>query len=75
MAVAKETTRCPFCKEVIMAGATICKHCQSELSSRPAKSSGPAARLKKRLDTFRTGFLVGILFSLVIVFLIYRHFS
>ncbi len=68
-------TRCPFCKESIIAGATRCKHCQSELPARSARSDRLTARVTNKLNTFRTGFLTGVVFSLIIAFLIYRTFA
>ncbi|HPI32197.1 MAG TPA: hypothetical protein PLR32_02700, partial [candidate division Zixibacteria bacterium] len=62
----KPVTRCPFCKETILEGAVKCKHCHSELSA------PPAARPKRlaRLNTFRIGFLVGVVFTLILVILV-----
>ncbi len=68
VAVAKE--KCPYCKETIAHGAVRCKHCHADL--------GPAKKAKvspfKRLDTFRTGFLAGIAFTLLLVLLVYLQF-
>jgi len=69
MTVARETIRCPFCREVIAAGATRCKHCHANLSERKQKRSVLA-----RWNTFRFGFLAGILFSLTLIVLIYYQF-
>jgi len=70
MSVAKELQKCPFCLEPIMAGATRCKHCQVDLT---AIGQEKRSRLAK-LQTFKTGFLTGLLFSLIIVLLLWAHF-
>lgn len=72
MTVAKQTITCPFCKEPIIAGATRCKHCQSDLTK------ADAAKNKSRFakyNTFRIGFLVGILFTIIMVILGYVQFK
>jgi hypothetical protein len=70
MSVAKTMSVCPFCKEPIATGATRCKHCQSDLA--------PAAKKKKSLfatyNTFRFGFLVGVLFTIAVGILGYLQF-
>jgi len=71
MAVVKELIKCPFCFEPINAKATRCKHCHADLG-------GGANRKKKptdRYDTFRLGFLVGVLFSIIMAILIYLQFA
>ena len=70
MSLAKQTAVCPFCKEPIIAGATRCKHCQSELNKSDAKKSRFA-----KYNTFRSGFLVGVLFTIVVIVLGYLTFS
>jgi len=70
MSVAKQLQKCPFCLEPIIAGATRCKHCQADLTAGGKKKSSRLARLQ----TFRVGFLTGILFSLILVVLIWAHF-
>lgn len=66
MSLAKETKRCPFCREVISASAIRCKHCHADLSD-------PATKTKlnglSRLNTFRIGFLTGVLFSAILAIL------
>jgi len=69
MSVAKEMTRCPLCKEPIIAGAVRCKHCHAELG-KPKNKKNPLSNL----NTFRTGFLTGVLFTLVLVILAYIQF-
>jgi hypothetical protein len=69
MTVAKETVRCPFCREVIASGATRCKHCHADLSEKRQKRS-----LLARYNTFRVGFLGGVLFTLILIVLIYYQF-
>ncbi len=69
MSLAKQLQKCPFCLEPIMAGATRCKHCQADLAT---------ARDQKKLhlkkyQTFRTGFLAGMLFSLILATLVWAH--
>ncbi len=71
MAVAKLMVRCPLCREPIVAGATKCKHCHSDLSS---LSSSRNSRFQK-VNTFRLGFLTGVLFTLTLVLLTYLHCS
>jgi hypothetical protein len=71
MSLAKETTKCPFCKEPIAAGAIRCKHCHADLVKHDDKKASRFARL----NTFRIGFLVGILFAIVIFVLGYFQFS
>ena len=70
MSVARETIRCPFCKETILTGATRCKHCHADLGSKRKRPS-PLANL----NTFRTGFLSGVLFALIVAVLLYYQFS
>jgi len=67
MTVAKPTTKCPFCKETIMAGATKCKHCQSDLSEVLSRKKS----FFSRFNTFRNGFIVGVLLTLTLVILLY----
>lgn len=69
MTVAKLMVKCPFCREPIIAGATKCKHCQSDLSG----VSSPKNSLFSKLNTFRSGFLTGILFTLALTVLMYLH--
>ena len=63
--------KCPLCKEPIVAGATRCKHCHSDLSG----LSLPKSSRFSRLNTFRFGFLTGVLFTLALVLLTYLHCS
>ncbi|MBU0984642.1 MAG: hypothetical protein KKA42_12270 [candidate division Zixibacteria bacterium] len=70
MSVAKTTTKCPFCKEVIAVGATRCKHCHADLTGDKKKKAGAFADL----NTFRTGFLTGVLFSVILAVLAYLQF-
>lgn len=67
----KPMARCPFCKETIIEGAVKCKHCHSEL--KPSEKARP--RLFAGLNTFRNGFICGVVFTLVLVILAYRHFA
>jgi hypothetical protein len=69
MSLAKETKRCPYCHEVISSAAIRCRHCHADLTS-PSKSG------KHRLgqyNTFRFGFIGGLLFSVMIAILGYLH--
>lgn len=68
MSLVKQLQKCPFCLEPIMAEATRCKHCQTDLADESRKKS----RLKK-YQTFRTGFLAGMLFSLILATLAWAH--
>jgi len=70
MTVAKMSQKCPYCKETINAGATRCKHCHADLSAGSKKKTSALANL----DNFRTGFLCGILFTLILTVLGYFHF-
>ena len=70
MTVAKETRRCPYCRETIAATASRCKHCHADLDDMPRKR--PA--FLKKVNTFRIGFLCGILFTLLMTILIYFQF-
>lgn len=69
MSVAKQLQKCPFCLEPIMVGATRCKHCQTDLSA----SNGHKKSRLARYQTFRTGFLAGMLFSLILGTLAWAH--
>lgn len=69
MSVARMTRRCPFCKEAINAEASRCKHCQAEIPKKSTRLS-----FLTHLNTFRTGFLTGILFSLILGLLGYFHY-
>jgi hypothetical protein len=67
MSLAKETKRCPFCREVINVAAVRCKHCHADLTKQGKKKSG----FFSRMNTFRTGFLSGILLSLIIAIVLF----
>ena len=69
MSVVKEMVKCPHCKEPIVAGATRCKHCHADLGDAFKKRS-----LFARFNTFRNGFLTGLLFAAILVFLVYVQF-
>jgi len=71
MSLAKETTKCPYCKEPIAAGAVRCKHCHADLAKRDDNKSSRFARY----NTFRVGFIAGIVFAIVILVLGYFQFS
>lgn len=58
--------KCPYCQEIIAEKATICKHCHSKITP---KVSNPF----KKYNTFRLGFISGILFCLVIYLLYYLY--
>ena len=70
MTLAKEMTRCPLCREPIMAGASRCRHCHADLAGASAKKKSYFSKI----DDFRHGFLTGILFTLIIVALAYFQF-
>jgi len=70
MSVALQTVRCPYCRELIAAGALRCKHCQADLSGKSEKKKNALTPL----NTFRTGFLTGILFCLILAVLMYFQF-
>jgi len=69
MSLAAEYKKCPYCRETIVLAATRCKHCQADLPS-------PKNRLAwlRKQNTFRTGFLSGIAFTLCIFLLGWLHF-
>ncbi|MDH3891336.1 MAG: hypothetical protein OEV49_09660 [candidate division Zixibacteria bacterium] len=69
MSVVKQLQKCPFCLEPIMAGATRCKHCQADMVARKNQKKSRLARYQ----TFRMGFLVGMLFSLTVALLAWAH--
>jgi predicted amidophosphoribosyltransferase len=70
MPLAKQLKKCPYCAEPINASATRCKHCHADLGG---TSSGKPSTLA-RLDSFRSGFLSGILFCLILAILLYFQF-
>jgi len=70
MSLAKETTRCPYCKEQIAEGAVRCKHCHADLVKHEEKKLSRFARV----NTFRIGFLCGIAFTIIIAVLAYFQF-
>lgn len=70
MAVLETTRACPECRERIKIGATRCKYCGAEIS--PKKQAGRP--LSKRVNNFRFGFITGVLFTAVLVVLIYYQF-
>ncbi len=63
-------TVCPYCKEPIAAGATRCKHCQSDLAAVSKNKQSFFAQF----DTFRLGFVSGIVFTIVVAILVYYQF-
>ena len=67
MSLAKETKRCPFCREVINAAALRCKHCHADLSTAGRKKRSPFSQL----NTFRVGFLSGFVTCLILALLLY----
>lgn len=67
----KTTTKCPFCKEAIIEGALRCKHCHSDLTP----TEKPRPRLVVKINTFRNGFIVGVVFTLTLVILAWKHFG
>ncbi|MEW5992889.1 MAG: hypothetical protein AB1744_00645 [Candidatus Zixiibacteriota bacterium] len=69
MTLAKQLIRCPLCKEPIAAGASRCKHCHADLS----QVTPTREKWLVKLDTFRNGFLAGVLFTLILVLLSYLH--
>jgi hypothetical protein len=70
MSIAKSTERCPFCKEPILSGAIRCKHCHADLKPVGEKKKSRLARL----NTFRAGFIGGLLFSIALAVLYYLQF-
>ena len=72
MTLAKQLTACPYCKEPIATGATRCKHCQADLIKADAAKN--KSRFAKH-NNFRMGFLVGVIFSIVLAILAWFQFS
>ncbi|UCG60952.1 MAG: hypothetical protein JSV52_11560 [Candidatus Zixiibacteriota bacterium] len=70
MTLARNFTKCPYCREEIAEGAIRCKHCHADLSDLKKKESVWA-----KYNCFRTGFLVGILFTIVLSIILYLHFT
>jgi len=69
MTTAEKTVRCPFCREEIIPGALICKHCGSPLKMPKAK--------KKRsfwLDTYMLGVYSGVILMILLVILYNKIF-
>ena len=67
MSLAKETRRCPFCKETIAATAIRCKHCHADLGNKTTTGKS----WFRTYNTFRHGFITGILFTLILLLLVY----
>ncbi len=70
MSLVKNLEKCPYCRELIVAGATRCRHCHADLSEESGKKSFWAQN-----NCFRTGFLCGMLFTVAIAVLAYFHFT
>jgi predicted amidophosphoribosyltransferase len=70
MSLAKETRKCPYCRESIDPAASRCKHCHGDLVDRGRSSRS----FWKTLNTFRTGFLCGLLFMTILIGLAYFQF-
>ena len=73
MSVAKPLKKCPFCREPIAADAVRCKHCQADLAGSVSQETRRSPL--SRLNTFRAGFLSGLLFAVVMAVVVYIHFS
>jgi hypothetical protein len=71
MTVVKETIKCPYCYEPINARATRCKHCHADLAATASKGKSGL----RQYSTFRMGFLLGVLFSLIMGVLVYLQFN
>jgi len=67
VSIAKPTKKCPYCRERIAADAIRCKHCQADLTKKTEKRSSKLGSY----NTFRTGFLVGVLFSIILALLLW----
>jgi hypothetical protein len=70
MSIARTTEKCPYCKEPIISGAVRCKHCHADLKPVGEKKRSRLARL----NTFRVGFISGLVFSIVLAILYYLQF-
>jgi len=70
MTLAKDVSKCPYCKEPIVTGAVRCKHCHADLTTGSTKQS-----FWTKYNCFRTGFLCGLLFAVIIFVIGYFHFT
>ncbi len=70
MTLTQSLEKCPYCRETITAGATRCKHCHADLDD-----NKPRNNVWSKYNSFRTGFLCGILFTLILFVLAYLHFT
>jgi len=71
MSLAKQKIKCPYCHEAINAGSTKCKHCLSELPKKESRFK----TILNRYNTFRMGFLTGVLFTIILGLIIYLQIS
>ncbi len=69
MTLAQNLIKCPYCREEIAYGAIRCKHCHADLSELKKKDS-----IWAKYNCFRTGFLCGVLFALIVSVVVYLHF-
>lgn len=67
MSYPKPPVPCPQCRELIHPEAKRCKHCHAELTIDAPKPD----RLKTKLNTFRLGFITGIVLSVLLALAIY----
>ena len=69
MRIIKSAERCPYCKEKIIAGATKCKHCYSDLTQVKKKKGW-----WQKYNNFKVGLIFGSSVALIILLFIYFYF-
>jgi predicted amidophosphoribosyltransferase len=69
MSIGEKTVRCPYCREEIIPGALICKHCGSQLKM-------PKKKNKRSfwMDTYMLGVYSGVILMILLVILYNKIF-
>ncbi|MCX6827082.1 MAG: hypothetical protein NTV06_07455 [candidate division Zixibacteria bacterium] len=60
----KYQEKCPFCREEILSGAMVCKHCHSIIKLPLKKKKGPLWR-----SSYLLGFYSGIIFMAALIYI------